>query len=67
MTCGGGGPAHGKPLARWLEPGVSLLKFHGLDFGQEAGGVAAEERCHDTEHGVAEAADVQDVFPLRSL
>ena len=43
------------------------LQLDGLDLGHEAAGVAAQERRHDAEHGVTEAADVQDVFPLRSL
>jgi len=43
------------------------LQLDGFDFGHEPAGVAAQERGHNAEHGVTEAADVQDVFPLRSL
>ena len=48
-------------------PGVLWLQLDRLDFGDKPAGVPAEERGHDVEHGVIEAADVQDVAAVRGL
>jgi hypothetical protein len=52
---------------RHSERGRLRSQFDGLDFGHKSAVVACQERVHDTEQGVAEAADVQDVVPFRSL
>ncbi len=38
-----------------------------LRFGHESAGVLAQERGHGAEHGVTEAADVQESTPLGHL
>ena len=51
-----------------LEPRAFFaLQSNRFDFGDEAVGVATQKRSHNVEHGVTEAADVQDVFHLRSV
>ena len=44
-----------------------MLQRNRLDFRDEAGGVVVQERGDHAEHGVTEAADVQDVTPIRGL
>ena len=45
----------------------SNSQLHRLDFRHEPRRVEREERGHNLEHGVAEAADVQDVAAFRGL
>ena len=47
--------------------GVSSLQFDRLDFGDEPSGVVTQVRGNHVEHGVTEAADVQDVVSLGCL
>ena len=46
---------------------ISLLQRNRLNFRDEAVGVVVQERGDHAEHGVTEAADVQDVATLRGL
>ena len=46
---------------------IRCLQRDRFDFRDEAGGVVVQERGDHAEHGVTEAADVQDVTPLRGL
>lgn len=43
------------------------MRINRLDVSDEPAGLLGEKRCHDAEHGVTEAADVQDVRALRRL
>ena len=43
------------------------LQFDPLNLGNEPVGTVTEERSDDTEYGVTEAADIQDVATIRSL
>ena len=55
-----------QPANRKLEAD-STLQLDGFDFADEAGCVVFQERADDVEHGVTEAADVQDVVSLGCL
>ena len=46
---------------------ICTLKCDAVDLGHEAEWIGAEERRDDLEHGVTEAADVQDVATVRCL
>src|SRR4051812_31016399 len=43
------------------------LQLNQFDLANEAASVVGKERSHDIEHGVTEAADVQNVVALRRL
>ena len=55
------------PPAQSLRPGASRLQLDRLDFGDEPSGVVTQVRGDHVEHGVTEAADVQDVGALGRL
>jgi len=42
-----------------------FLQLYPLDLGHEPAGIVGQEGGYDAEHGVTEAADVQDVRPFR--
>jgi hypothetical protein len=46
---------------------VDHLQLDRLDFRYELGRVVTEKRRYDLEHGIAEAADIQDIGPIRRL
>ncbi len=63
--------SHHKPPAHENTPspvtqagGVSHLQLDRLDFGDEPSGVVTQVRGDHVDHGVTEAADVQDVSTL---
>ena len=47
-----------------MTDGASRLQLDRLDFGDEPSGVVTQVRGDHVEHGVTEAADVQDVGTL---
>jgi hypothetical protein len=47
-----------------LKPGAFRLQLDRLDFGDEPSGVVTQVRGDHVEHGVTEAANVQDVGML---
>jgi len=56
------------PLALYEKAGgVLALQLHLLDLGHETAAVGGQESCYDAEHGVTEAADIQDVAMIRGL
>ena len=60
-------PKQRRPRPRALNRGRSHSQLDLLDLGHEPAGVVGQEGDHDAEHGVTEAANVQDVGPLRGL
>lgn len=50
-----------------MNGGILVCRPALLDLGHEPAGVVGQEGGNDAEHGVTEAADVQDVGPLRGL